>query len=134
MSRLFKASLIAPLIFAALVCLGFLIAYWPDVQDTPTDTLTLIALLATGALIMANLQVFILGTPYYHWLKSKNAVTRRNILAGGTVLSALVGLAISLHQHSDIPMLVASQTAVHAAFGLFIAAIIWRLGLKPDAD
>jgi uncharacterized BrkB/YihY/UPF0761 family membrane protein len=130
MSRLFKAALLAPIIFTLFLFLVLSAVYGQDFIAGQEEGMSIFATLLSGALLLTNLLVFLLGWPYYRWLKAHDRVTLRNLLIGGFAMPVAMALLISLYLHSTNLYQIGGQALIYGACGLLVTGLIWHIGIR----
>lgn len=133
MPRLLKAALLAPLIFAGLMLVLISMFYHEAIIAGGQQAQAVVIVTVLGSLILLNAVTFLLGWPWYCWLEKRRRVTCRRLMAGGFVMMALIGLAISFYAHRAQTWQVLPQAGIYGLCGAFVAGLIWRLGIKPQA-
>lgn len=128
--RLLIGALLGPLIFTALLMLLIYARYGETIFSASEEDEQILSVLIMGVLMITNLHVFLIGWPYYIYLKNRNRLRLRNLLLGGFAFASATSLLISVYLRTTNLFQLGIQMLIYGVSGLILSYLVWRIGIK----
>lgn len=130
MTRLLKASLMAPIMFTIgciILISGF---YRQELERLEEGGTMAVAVIAVGMLIVINVLLFFVGAPYYYFLHKKQHVSMLTIVTGGVIIGGLAGASVPLLLGYGVGENMLYSATVYAVSGFIVSMIVWLMGVR----
>ena len=127
---LLNAAILGPIMYTACLLAMISMFYGSQIIEGGEEAITAVTLVASGALLLLNLHVFLLGWPLYTDLKKRNKLHLRYLLPAAFIACATTSLLISIYLKTTNYWQIGIQTLIYGLSGMIVTYLIWRLGIK----
>jgi|GEM_PF-4808334 len=129
MTRLSRGVLAGPLVFGAMIFLFFSVALAFDSKGLSGDWYILPFIFILASIVVAYLNVFIFGIPYYRLLKKHGRDNLFYILTGALIMGGVCFYFFSLLLKVE-PSQYGEGTVMFAISGVLVAFLVWWIGVR----